>query len=103
MWDKSPIDDYVIDHVESLAEGKDQPIILNGVLIFEWVSGESIDDGLEENNNEIIAIKHPIETDDMVTNSYILTWEKLSFRKKLNSTIQYMVIMPITTMVYRCL
>ena len=67
MWDKAPIDDYVIDHVESLAEGKDQPIILNGVLIFEWVSGESIDDGLEENNNEIFsppALYPPLRTCD---------------------------------------
>ena len=35
-WDELPIDEYVIERVETLAEGEKQPLMHNGLPNFEW-------------------------------------------------------------------
>ena len=47
-WDKLPVDDYVIERVESLAEGEKQSLMHNGMLSFEWAPGIDVTDALEE-------------------------------------------------------
>ena len=41
-WKELPIDNYVIARVEELAEDEKQPLIRNGMPIFEWAPGEPI-------------------------------------------------------------
>ena len=43
-WKELPIDEYVIDRVETLAEEEKQPIMKGGMPIFEWGPGEPIED-----------------------------------------------------------
>ena len=47
-WDEFPVDDYVIERVESLAEEEKQPLMYNGMPSFEWASGIDVTDALEE-------------------------------------------------------
>jgi hypothetical protein len=42
QWTELPVPDYVIDRVETMAEGEGQPIMTNGHPIFEWSPGVPI-------------------------------------------------------------
>ena len=60
-WKELPIDDYVINRVEELAEAEDQPVMHNGLPNFEWSPGEPIED-IEENVQEgILTIANGTE------------------------------------------
>ena len=54
-WNKLPIDDCVIEKIESLAEEEGYPLMSNGYLIFELTPGEPITNEVEEN-----ALPQPI-------------------------------------------
>ena len=42
-WSEEPIDDYIINRVEELAEAEDQPVMPDGYPIFEWAPGIPMD------------------------------------------------------------
>ena len=44
IWDELPIDEYVIERVESLATEQGQPLMSDGTPIFEWTPGQQIKD-----------------------------------------------------------
>ena len=39
IWDELAIDDYVVERVDELAKGEDQPLMYNGIPSFEWAPG----------------------------------------------------------------
>ena len=47
-WKELPVDEYVIERVESLAKNEDQPIMHNGYPHFEWAPNLPISDDLNE-------------------------------------------------------
>ena len=69
--DELPIDENVIERVESLAEEQGQPLMRDGVPNFEWTPGHSVEDLWDENLGEILAInpeaplpKEPVAEDE---------------------------------------
>ena len=77
-WDELPINEYVMERVEYLAKDKDQPVIHDGYLFFEWAPGEMvihpfdeeykvehpIVDVLDENNTDDDASQNSVEDDN---------------------------------------
>ena len=57
IWDELPIDEYVIERVESLAEEQGQPLMRDGVPNFEWAPGHVVEDVWNEDPGEILAIE----------------------------------------------
>ena len=47
-WKELPIDKYVIERLESLADAENQPIVHQGYPILEWASGELINEKVDE-------------------------------------------------------
>ena len=43
-WDELPIDEHMIERVESMAKKEDQPIMNRGLPCFEWAHGVPIND-----------------------------------------------------------
>ena len=60
-WKELPVDDYVIARVEELAEGEKQPLIRNGMPIFEWGPGEPVEDVTHDEEEEVLAIAPQVE------------------------------------------
>ena len=60
-WDELPIDDYVVERVESLAETEEQPIMHNGMPSFEWAPGVEVTDEYDEDREDILAIENNVE------------------------------------------
>ena len=54
-WDELLVDDYVIEQVELLAKEQEQPIIHNGMLIFEWSPGVEIEH-IWDDEREVVLI-----------------------------------------------
>ena len=48
QWDELPVDKYVIERVEAIAESEEQPIMSKGYPNFEWTPNERISDDLDE-------------------------------------------------------
>ena len=57
IWDELPIDEYVIERVEALAEEQGQPLMKDGVPDFEWTPGQAIEDIWHEDVGETSAIE----------------------------------------------
>ena len=55
-WDELPVDDYVIERVENLAEEQEQPIMHNGMPSFEWAPGVDISDIWDDEREEVLTI-----------------------------------------------
>ena len=55
-WEELPVDEYVIERVESLADQEKQPIMHKGMPSFEWAPGIDIIDELEEADNDLLQI-----------------------------------------------
>ena len=55
-WDELPIDEYVIERVESLAKGQEQPIMHNGMPSFEWAPGVEVTDVWDDEQEEVLTI-----------------------------------------------
>ena len=56
-WDELPIDEYVIERVESLAEEQEQPLMRDGVPNFEWTPGHTVGDIWDKDPGDILAIE----------------------------------------------
>ena len=56
-WDELPIDESVVERVESLAEEQGQPIMQDGVPNFEWTPGQPVEDIWDENLGETLGIE----------------------------------------------
>ena len=60
-WDELPVDEYVIERVESLAEQEKQPLMHKGMPTFEWSSGVEVTDELEEEEDQVLQIQDEAE------------------------------------------
>ena len=69
-WKSLPIDQEAIDRVSTLAAAENQPVLVNGMPIFEWNIGVPIGDAEDpnedsesitddNNDNELLQIQHP--------------------------------------------
>ena len=56
-WDDLPIDENVIERVESLAEEQGKPLMRDRVPNFEWTPGHAIEDVWDENLGELLEIE----------------------------------------------
>ena len=62
-WKEIPVDEYVIERVETLAEEEKQPLMKGGLPIFEWGPGEPIDD--EVLLDEVLPIVNENDRNDL--------------------------------------
>ena len=62
-WDELPIDEYVIDRVEFLAEQEKQPMMKNGMPSFEWRPGLEVVDEYDEDREETLAVVNSVNVD----------------------------------------
>ena len=60
-WEDLPIDEYVIEIVESLVETEEEPIMHNGITSFEWTPGIETTDIWEDEGEEVSTIAHNSE------------------------------------------
>ena len=61
QWDELPIDEYVIERVEALAEEQNQPLMHRGKPCFEWSPGVEIEDIYEEEGERVLTIENETE------------------------------------------
>ena len=89
QWKELPIPDHVVDRVEEMADDEGQPLMKNGMPIFEWSPGVPILDdtdpqltntpGHDESHDEYIDFAAPDTTDDDASiNSSTTTSDELS-------------------------
>ena len=61
QWDELPIDEYVIERVEALAEEQNQPLMHRGKPCFVWSPGVEIEDIYEEEGEQVLTIENETE------------------------------------------
>ena len=60
-WDEFPVDDYVVERVESLAEEEKQPTMHKGMPSFEWSPGIDVTNAVEEEEEELLLTQDRVE------------------------------------------
>jgi hypothetical protein len=65
-WEELPISDEVIKRVNELGEEEDQPILTDGVPLFEWTPGQIIDEDDEEEYTNDINEEHRDDDNDII-------------------------------------
>ena len=89
QWTVIPIDNYAIDHVDELSEDEDKPPLTNGYTIFEWRTGDFIDEKDDVQDTEETDDDYIQDTSDIYDQAY-QNWNKTEYEhdideKKSNS------------------
>ena len=64
QWEELSIGEYVIQRIESLAEGENQPVVHDGYSNFDWAAGVPIMENLDEEFGGIHPIVDIINNED---------------------------------------